>query len=371
VTRPDIANVPSSAAIASAAADFDKLAPAVDDVMNTVNGAWSRLSVSDVFETPDSDQVVNALSGPTTLSSTIGQDAAAVKKALDDYASALADLERRRSALVEEHAVADLMLLADPFPAAASAGTPAGDSYRSKPLQQQFDLDARVTQFNEAVDQADVDCAVALVKLGRDPVTQATNAARQVGVVMDDPRVVFGQEMVARGLYVSTEIKPTFQAIMEAKASGQALFKLSPPDLKQLGRDVWASMKPFSFGPDHVDFSAAESWGRRLGVAGTVVSGVTTFADEWNKGEARHPEWDGATRVRHAAIHTVVKTAGAVAGAEIGSGVGQAVGVAVGEAIFPLGGGLIGGFVGGVLGGAIGGEIGGDLAGGVVDKADS
>jgi hypothetical protein len=370
VTRPDIANVPSSAAIASAAADFDKLAPAVDDVMNTVNGAWSRLSVADVFETPDSDQVVNALSGPTTLSSTIGQDAAAVKKALDDYVSALVDLERRRSALIEEHAVADLMLLTDPVPA-ASAGSPAGDSYRSKPLQQQFDLDARVTQFNKAVDQADVDCAVALVKLVRDAETQVTNFGQQAGEIMDDHRVEFGQEIVQKGLYASTEIKPTFQAILEAKASGQALFKLSPPDLKQLGRDVWESLKPFSFGPDHADFSAAENWGRRLGVAGTVVSGVTTFADELSKDKARHPDWNEGTRVARAGLHAVVKTAGAAAGAEIGSGVGQAVGVAVGEAIFPLGGGLIGGFVGGVLGGAIGGEIGGDIAGAAMDEADS
>ncbi|MDA3805160.1 hypothetical protein PED38_10155 [Clavibacter sp. CT19] len=247
MTRPDIAIVPSSAAIESAAAGFDKLGPAVDDVMNTVKGAWSRLSVADVFETPDSDHAFSALSGPTTLSSTIGQDAAAVKKALNDYASALADLERRRSALVEEHALLDLMLLAGPVPA-ASAGTPASDSYRSKPLQQQFDLDARVTQFNEAVEQADVDCAIALVKLGRDTETQVTNAAQQVGMVMDDPRVVFGQGIVTKGLYVSTEIKPTFQAILEAKASGQALFKVSPPDLKQLGRDVVKALNPFGGG---------------------------------------------------------------------------------------------------------------------------
>lgn len=363
MTHPDIANVPSSAAIASAAADFDKLAPAVDDVMNTVNGAWSRLSVADVFETPDSDQVVNALSAPTALSSTIGQDAVAVKKALDDYASALADLERRRSALVEIQTAADLALRAAPVPEPGSTGTLAGDAGQK--------LEARVLVFNHAVDQADVDCAVALVKLVRDTETQVTNIGQQAGEIVDDRRVEFGQEIVQKGLYASTEIKPTFQAILEAKASGQALFKLSPPDLKQLGRDVWESLKPFSFGPDHADFSAAENWGRRLGVAGTVVSGVTTFADELSKDKARHPDWNEGTRVARAGLHAVVKTAGAAAGAEIGSGVGQAVGVAVGEAIFPLGGGLIGGFVGGVLGGAIGGEIGGDIAGAAMDKADS
>jgi hypothetical protein len=364
VTHPDIANVPSSAAIASAAADFDKLAPAVDDVMNTVTGAWSRLSVADVFQTPDSDQVFGALSSPTTISSTIGQDAAAVKKALNDYVSALADLERRRSALVEIQTAADLALRADPVPEPGSTGTLAGDDGQK--------LEARVLLFNNAVDQADEDCAVALVKLVRDPMTRATNAVQQIGEVMDDPRMVYGQEAVAKGLYVSTEVKPTFQAILEAKSSGQALFKLSPPDMNQLGRDLRQAIKPFSLGPQHVDAGVSGNWGRGLGVAGTAVTGVSAFATQWSKDEARHPEWRSSDRIEHAAFRAGVTTLGATAGANIGAGVGQALGVAVGEAIFPLGGGLIGGFVGGVIGGAVGGQIGefvADQAGDEYDKA--
>jgi hypothetical protein len=369
VTHPDIANVPSSAAIASAAADFDKLAPAVDDVMNTVKGAWSRLSVADVFQTPDSDQVFGALSSPTTISSTIGQDAAAVKKALNDYVSALADLERRRNALAEEQAVVDLELLADPVPAPGSTGTYAGDGGQSEPLKQRLDLDARVTLFNKAVDQADEDCAVALVGLIRDPMTGVMNAVQQVGVVMDDPRVMFGQESVGKGLYAASEVRPTFQAIMDARASGQALFRYSPPDMKQLGRDLLGVIK-IGGGAEHATVGLLDRAGGSLGLAGAVTTAGVTFADQWQKDEARHSDWNWGTRTIHATEHGAAVAVGSVVGADIGSGVGQAVGIAAGEAIFPLGGGLIGGFIGGVIGGAVGGKIGEMTAGGLTDFVD-
>jgi hypothetical protein len=381
VTAVELDEVPQAASVETAAAAFDKVGPAVDDFMHAVTSAWSRLAEFGVYDTPESPQVISALSDSMHLASTLGEDAGGVKAALMTYATTLADLASRRGALATDKALADAFAIAV---LDGSEEDSVADSDLGGDDIAQSSVNRRLLDFNAEVAEADQTCAEALLKLLRYPGDQAVDAMQQIGAVVDDNKVALGILGTQELLRLAPSMQHLFSAIMStddikglAETYRSPLTRDVPGSLKKIF-SIESLLKPFTpaeaglaFGAADDGLSSLEKARGLMGNAGTVIAGGMAIANQWDEDEAKHPDWDTFKRVEHSAFIGGAKAAGAIVGGSVGTDVGELAGAVVGEAIFPLGGGIIGGFVGGVVGGFIGSKIGegfGDVGSNLLDN---
>jgi len=377
----EVADIPDAASVERAADAFSKLGPAVDEAMDQVKRAWSRLAETDVLDIPNSTQVFTAMSGPVDLASTIGQDASGARSALLAYSTALAALGKQRPEMVDALAGAvashDMSVMQDQGSlvsedAIDQAGLPAG---------------MRVSAFNHAAESADEECAEALLKLYRYPGDQAAHGLQAIGGVTESFWGALAIEATktaaekwstlrdaalsitdARGLTSPTgrrEAAPAPDSAVSAEGDESRAVRVAAQTVAETDEATSAGSRI------QAGSAVLEGGAKALGVAGAVVSVGVNFAEDYDKNEAKHPEWSGGDRVAHAGLATGVTTAASVALSIETAESGAEIGMAIGTFIEPGGGTVLGGIIGGVIGGVAGGMAGGDLgktAMGLLDK---
>jgi hypothetical protein len=386
MTAVELDEVPQAASVETAAAAFDKVGPAVDDFRHAVTSAWARLAEFGVYDAPESPQVVSALADSMRLASTIGEDAGGVKTALAAYATTLADLASRRGALATDKAVADAVTAAQLMGSGSDA---LADSDDGGDDVSPSSVNRRVTDFNAEIEEADEVCAEALLKLLRYPGDAAVDTMAGIGDLVGENKVAFAILGTQEVLRLSPELKNLYSAI----TASDDLSELAETYRSPLAADAKASFakllslksltKPFEFAENGIplkleggelktiSMTPVESAKGLIGGAGAVIAGGVATAEQWDKDEADHADWNPLQRSTHAGMHGVAVAAGSAVGASVGADVGEIAGAVVGEAMFPLGGAFIGGFVGGVVGGFIGSKIGEGSGNGAADLVDS
>jgi hypothetical protein len=340
-------DVLSAADVENAAAAFDKIGAAMDEAMQTIARSWSGLSATDVFDTPDSPRLFDALSAAQALARTLGEDAAGAKAALLAYSTSLADLASKRKNVANS-------LAEDVAPQSITA-TP---------------LAPGVADFNDEVDQADEECAEALLKLVRYPGDAFVGAVEGVGDTLEFPAVKLTIDAAKDILKKGPELRDKLRAITDGAGLTQTRGEHAAESVS--GASEPAAEAPVAaeggdrIGGAHVaeDGALGKTLGRGLGVAGVAATVGVTAAEQYDHDKAEHPDWDEGKTVVHAATSGVVAGAATGVASGVGAVAGEVVGAAVGEMIFPFGGGIAGAMIGEFAGGLAGGYL-GDMAGGV------
>ena len=380
--------LPNAAAVEAAAGAFADIGPAADSAMAGLTSAWSRLAAPGVYQSPESAPVLAAMDEPSTVAGTLGDDAAAAKTALETYATTLAGLEARRRQLVDDLADRDAAL-------AAQAADPASAPDPSTSGQAALGLATRITQFNRDAEQADQDCADALVRLVR-------YSSKQVADFVDAANDVVGHPVLGLGVSIADqwdEVKDVFQGEAQrwgffttdgdhrgpfaaTNEHGQVVRPVPPVDDARppgaratgvgAGAGAAATGAADDLGRGHVAGPSAVSeagrlGGRALGVAGAALTIGTSFTDQYRRDQAAHPEWDEGQRRQSAATTAAFQGGGSAAGAWAGAAVGAQWGATIGTMIFPGAGTIIGGLAGGIIGGVIGGGVGQKMGEGLQD----
>ncbi|KZC95849.1 MULTISPECIES: hypothetical protein [Clavibacter] len=339
-----LSDIPSAADVETAAAAFDKIGAAMDEAMQSITRSWSGLSAVDVFDTPDSARLFDALSSAQTLSRTLGEDAAAAKAALLAYSTSLADLPAKRKEAADSLAADKSSEVATAIPLAPGI----------------------IDGFNNEVDHADEECAEALLKLTRYAGDALVDAVQGIGETLEQPALKLGIDGGTDLIKDSPKVKDAFHAVTD-------LLGITEQDGNHTAEPVVDGAQPAS---ERLTAAGDEALGRRvaevgaagegiargLGAAGVLVSGAAAFANTYDHDEAEHPDWNPTERATHATTHAAVVAVGGVAGSivggEIGTVAGEGLGAVVGSAVFPPLGTVVGAEIGGFLGGLAGGYIG-------------
>ncbi|WP_445337438.1 hypothetical protein [Clavibacter sp. CFBP 8614] len=366
-TLPDLSDVPEARSVEEAARTFDGVGTAVDDAMSTVTSSWSGLSSPGVFETPDSEQLADALAASVAVARTVGQDATAAKAALMSYARELDDLTRRRAVLAERIA-AQVLTVGELQPLDPHApGTSDADPHRW--------LESSITKFNADVVSADADCAKALQHLLRYPGDVAVRVTEAINDVISQPAVglilATGKQAIENTVGPRDYFLGLTDALGMTGTGGRHAAGPAPVKERSIGLALRAAVNPNAVFDNPLDGAKAAAHlaegsralkigakvgGPILGVVSAVATGAASASETYNKDMAEHPEWNDEQRELHAA-----QSGGVHAGFDFAAGALEAgTGAAIGTLICPG----IGTFLGGVIGGAVGGWA-------LSDKVDS
>ncbi len=358
VQLPDVDALTEAADSVGAAVD------GFDQVVIDVQSAWSGLSSS--YSAPESGVVVQAMAGLGPVRDELDGLAADAATALRNYATEIAALATRRSAIVSD--IADYRAQpADP----------------SNPYRWQ-EIEADIVRFDADAEAADADCAGALSALHRyytwsiadalDIATGAPGGALQ-GLAAE-------LLMRYRDLWVPQpgatlpDIPRLDQIIPDEFINGKPYVHLPSGLVVPLGSNLpdapatiakppgWSTHPTLTGNPA---LTAPPTWarwgGRTLNAVGAGLTYWGTYTDRYNETLVEHSEWTDDQRVQSSVVHSAVEGTASVAGGMGGAWAGAAGGAALGTLIAPGVGTVIGGIVGGVVGGIAGGEIGGWLGG--------
>jgi len=339
--------IPSAADVETAAAAFDKIGAAMDEAMQSITRSWSGLSAVDVFDTPDSARLFDALSSAQTLSRTLGEDAAAAKAALLAYSTSLADLPAKRKEAADSLAADNSSDVSTAIPLAPGI----------------------IDGFNNEVDHADEECAEALLKLTRYDGDALVDAVQGIGETLEQPALKLGIDVGKDLIKDAPKVPDALHAVTD-------LLGITGQDGSHAAEVVVGDAQPASESPISDDGRAlgrhaaefgtvGEKIAGGLTVAGILVSGGVAFANTYDRNEAEHPDWDPVVRTEDAAIHAgsvaAGGAAGSILGADIGTAAGEGLGALIGTAVLPPLGTVVGAEIGGLLGGVVGGYFGESL----------
>jgi hypothetical protein len=393
ISTSELKELPDAGALESAAGSFETFGANVVARIDAVSTEWQKLAAADVYQTPEREIVLGAMTNPATIAEMVKQNATFAAQALRTYATAVADLATKRAALItdigasNDAAAAEAAAGRHDEPNATPTPTPGAD-----PATSPTHVRDEIRAFNASAEQADQDCADALGRLTK-------YEQSEVQAFLD---VVGGSGAVGTGVGVGSSLAegalerwrridivpessvnvrltiPEPDEIVNGvrywKTPGGILSPEPPmaPDLKVTGPTSGHST--FVTDPE-ASPGALPKWakglGKALGLAGTGLTLYSAGAEQWAEDAKAHPEWDTSQRVESTLENVVIVggttvllgTIGAAVGTEVGAAAGAAVGAGGGTIVLPvigtIGVGAVGGAVGAVAGGAAGGYYGG------------
>ncbi|OUE24015.1 hypothetical protein BFL36_06505 [Clavibacter michiganensis] len=348
-------DVVGAADVEIAAAAFDNIGAAMDEAMQSITRSWSGLFATDVFDTPDSARLFDALSPAQALSRTVGEDAAGAKAALLAYSTSLADLAVKRKNVAD--------YLAEDVTSQAATAIPL--------------VPGMIDGFNNEVDQADEECAAALLKLIRYSGDALVGAVQGIGETLELPAVKLAVDVAKDLAKKGPELRDAARALTDAAGLTQTCGEHAAEPIATASEPMAEALSANGdSGGEHVAEGGAlgKAFGKGLGVAGILATAGAATAEQYDHDEAEHPDWDQTHRTQHAIAGGVAAGLATGAASAVGSLAGEALGAAVGEMIFPFGGGIagamIGEFAGGLAGGFVGDMVGGIAADGFMDTMD-
>lgn len=390
----DLQELPDPNGLESAASTLEQFGKNVVARLDAVSAVWDRLATADVYETPERDIVLHGMDNPALIAEMIKQNADFAAKALQTYATTVAGLQTRRTALLADIAAANDAERAGAEPQPSSGEPTPAPSPGPDPSTSSTHVRQSIATFNTSATQADQDCADALGRLekyGLNAVQQFVDVVGGKGVV--GTGVAFGtsaaEEALSRWRRIvvvpeaSVPVQLTIPMWTE-EINGVKHWELpnglmsphppEPPEFKLSGPT--STHSTFVQDPD-VSPGALPAWAKHLGKAlGIVGTGLTLYSagqEQWVADQKAHPEWTTSQRWESSLENTVivggtsvvVGTLGATVGASVGGTVGAAIGAAGGTVVLPVVGtvgvGAIGGAAGAVVGGVVGGWVGGEL----------
>lgn len=355
-------DVLNAADVETAAAAFDKIGAAMDEAMQSITRSWSGLFATDVFDTPDSPRLFDALSPAQALSTTLGEDVAGAKAALLAYSTSLADLAVKRKNVADS--------LAEDVTSQAATAIPLAPGI--------------IDGFNNEVDRADEECAAALLKLVRYPGDAFVGAGQGVGELLELPAVKLTIDGAKDLLKKVPELRDVAWALTDVAGLTQTHGEHAAEPIVGVSESSGGASVAAEDGDQLGGARIAEgvalgkTLSRALGIAGVATTVGMAAAEQYDRDEAEHPDWDQGRRVANAAgsgaVAGIAVGTASAAGTAVGSIAGEVAGAALAELIFPFGGGIagamIGEFAGGMAGGFVGDMVGGIAADGFMDTMD-
>jgi hypothetical protein len=348
ISATSVVDVPDASTVEAAAARFRSVPAALDSALASVAAAWARLGAPGVYETPESHAAHGALRRPRAIAASIDTAAAQAKQALEAYASALADLEHARSALLHDIGSATTAATSadasDPA-AIAAAGTEASA------------LSLRIEHFNARVEQADQDCADALRKVIHYDGEQIAELLH----TLNEPAVSSSLGVSGSLLERYGEVKDLVGGTLQEHGIGVpgGAHAAAPSVQTPNGRQSMKFLAPGDedlavAGGRHVGVGSGiklvEHGGAGLGVVGAVVTIGDTWTGRYDSVSRNHPTWSETRKRSDATEHAAFIGGGSVVYSAGGALVGAATGAAIGSAI-PIIGTGIGALAGGIIGG--------------------
>lgn len=369
--------LPDASAVSEASAAFSAVATQMTDATEAVATRWAALSAPGVYEAPEAGRVHVAMDAPKSVAAIVAGDVKQIQRALDAYSTVLADLATRRATLLSDIGSHDLV-------AREAANAPADsdpDGTRADTLATAAnDLAGRVRTFNADVEAADEECASGLRSLAK--YAGVANIRNVVDTAAGEPSgtaIGLAEEATnrVRRLEVAVETRSIetikVQPVLEWKGASFAPRPGSPLLLPEhTAQSFITQPEPDVTTKDHFSMvwddgatksalpKIAEIGGRALGVAGTVLTVGSAYADQYQEDSQTHPEWSEGEKQASATENAVFVGGGSAAGAWGGAVAGAEIGATIGS-VFPGPGTAIGGIVGGIAGGIVGSGIGEDI----------
>lgn len=371
------ATLPDAAAVSEASAAFSSIATQTTEATDAVATGWAGLSAPGVYQAPEADRVHVAMDAPKAVAEIVAGDVKQVQRVLDAYATVLTDLATRRATLLSDISSHDTAVRdAADAPADSDPDGTGADALATAAT----DLAGRVRTFNADVEAADADCASGLRALAKYAgVTQIRNVVDAAAGNVSGTAIGLAEEATNRvrrlEIAVETRSIETIKVlpVLEWKGTSfatrpgstflipehtaQSYITQPEPDVTTKSRFsmVWDDGATKSALP-----KVAEVGGRALGVAGTVLTVGSAYADQYQEDSQTHPEWTEGEKQASATENAVFVGGGSAAGAWGGAIVGAEIGATIGS-VFPGPGTAIGGIVGGIAGGIVGSGIGEDI----------
>lgn len=376
IDASQVAIIPDPGALETQADTIASKAEGVESVAQSCKSEWNALA--GVYEAPEQGLVLNAMNTVVTIAEGVETAGSSVGRVLRTFATNLAGLKTRRSALIsdiERHNAAPGMCLVDPV---AEAARVAGVQ------EDEAALRARVHAFNADFEQADSECASDLSGLATSTpgaTDKALSAGRHwvTGTTMGVGADMLGRyrQLLVPGpnIQVPSDLRlaPPGSPWVQ-RPSGLWVDPRSMPPVDPGGKS-FTGFEPSKRGVFSADPKAGTppKWmartGRGLGAVGVGITVWGSYSDQYNADQVAHPEWSDGQRVASAATNAAVVGGSTAAGAWAGAAGGAKVGAVVGSFFGPGPGTLIGGIVGGVAGGIVGGMAGSKVGEGIKDGA--